>query len=132
MTDQLTSHQINVFKTKLNDRFMALRREISAELLHFDEERYGDLAGRVHDTGEEALADLLVDIELASVDRHVQEIRDIDVALMRIAEGSYGKCCDCQEPIVIERLAAYPTARRCIACQETHDRTFAHGGQPTL
>jgi len=66
--------------------------------------------------GEEALADLLVDIELASVDRHVQEIRDIDAALMRIAEGSYGKCCDCQDPIIIERLEAYPTARRCIAC----------------
>lgn len=132
MTVQLTDHQINVFKTKLNDRFMALRREISAELLHSDEEQYGDLAGQVHDTGEAALADLLVDIELASIDRHVQEIRDIDAALMRIATGSYGECCDCQEPIAIERLAAYPTARRCIACQEAHDRTFAHGGQPTL
>ena len=132
MTVQLTNHQINVFKTKLNDRFMALRREISAELLHSDEEQYCDLAGRVHDSGEVALADLLVDIELASIDRHVQEIRDIDAALMRIAEGSYGQCCDCQEPIVIERLDAYPTARRCIACQETHDRNFAHGGQPTL
>ena len=132
MTVQLTDHQINVFKTKLNDRFMALRREISTELLHLDEERYVDLAGRVHDTGEAALADLLVDIELASIDRHIQEIRDIDAALMRIAEGSYGECCDCQEPIVIERLAAYPTARRCIVCQEVHDRTFAHGGQPTL
>jgi DnaK suppressor protein len=132
MTFQLTDHQINVFKTKLNDRFMALRREISAELLRADEEQYVDLASRVHDTGEVALADLLVDIELASIDRHVQEIRDIDAALMRIAIGSYGECCDCQEPIVTERLAAYPTARRCIACQEAHERTFAHGGQPTL
>jgi DnaK suppressor protein len=132
MTVQLTDHQINVFKTKLNDRFMALRREISAGLLRSDEEQYGDLAGRVHDSGEVALADLLVDIELASIDRHVQEIRDIDSALMRIAEGSYGKCCDCQEPILIKRLEVYPTARRCIACQETHDRTFAHGGQPSL
>lgn len=132
MTVQLTDHQINIFKRKLNDRFMALRREISEELLHFDAEQYADLAGRVHDTGEEALADLLVDIELASVDRHVQEIRDIDAALMRIAEGSYGECCDCRQPIVIERLTAYPAARRCIVCQEAHDRTFAHGGQPTL
>ena len=132
MTVQLADYQINVFKTKLNDCFMALRREISAELLRSDDEQYSDLAGRVHDSGEVALADLLVDIQLASIDRHVQEIRDIDAALMRIAEGSYGKCCDCQEPIVIERLAAYPTARRCIACQEAHDRTFAHGGQPTL
>ena len=106
MTVQLTDHQINVFKTKLNDRFMALRREISTELLRSDEEQYGDLAGRVHDSGEVALADLLVDIELTSIDRHVQEIRDIDAALMRIAEGSYGKCCDCQEPTLLCTLAA--------------------------
>ena len=133
MTVKLTDHQIHQFKTKLNDRFMALRREISAELLRSDEEQYGDLAGRVHDSGEEALADQLVDIELAAIDRHVQEIRDIDAALMRIATGNYGECCDCQEPIAIERLAAYPTARRCIICQVAHDRTFAHGGeQPSL
>ncbi len=132
MTIQLTNHQINEFKTKLNDRFMALRQEISAELLSFDQERYGDLAGRVHDTGDEALADLLVDIELASVDRHIQEIRDIDAALMRIAEGGYGECRDCQEPIAVERLEAYPCAQRCVACQEAHDRNFAHGAQPNL
>ena len=132
MTVSLTDHQITVFKQKLTNRFMTLRREISAELLSLDEEQYGELAGRVHDTGEEALADLLVDLELASIDRHVQEIRDIDAALMRIAKGGYGTCCDCNQPIVIERLDANPAASRCVICQEAHDRTFAHGGQPTL
>ena len=132
MTVQLTDHQINEFKAKLKDRFMALRQEISAELLHFDKEQYADLAGRVHDVGEQSLADLLVDIELAFIDRHVEEIRNIDAALMRIAKGCYGECCDCLQPIMFERLAANPTASRCIICQEAHERTFAHGGQPTL
>lgn len=132
MTVQLTPNQITSFKKKLNDRFMALRKEISEELLSSDEERYGDLAGRVHDVGDEALADLLVDTELAFIDRHIEEIRDIDAALMRIAVGSYGECCDCHDPIDIRRLDAYPTAQRCIVCQEAHDRTFAHGGQPSL
>lgn len=132
MTVQLTTHQINEFKKKLNDRFMALRREISAEMLRSDEEPYVDLAGRVSDSGEASLADLLVDIKLASIDRHVQEIRDIDAALMRIATGSYGQCSDCKEPIAIERLTVYPVAQRCVVCQEAHDHTFAHGSQPTL
>lgn len=132
MTVQLAPHQINEFKTKLNDRFMALRREISTELLRSDEEPYVDLAGRVRDSGDVALADLLVDIKLASIDRHVQEIRDIDAALMRIATSSYGQCSDCQEPIAIERLKAQPAAQRCIICQEAHDRTYAHGNHPTL
>lgn len=132
MTVQLNEHQINEFKRRLNDRFLEVRREISAELLRADDEQYGDLAGRVHDTGDEALADLLVDTKLATIDRQVQEIRDIDAALLRIAEGSYGECSDCAEPIAGERLAVYPTARRCIVCQEAHDRTHMHGGRPTL
>ncbi len=132
MTVQLTNHQINEFKSKLNDRFMTLRHEISKELLSYDEEQYGVLAGQVHDTADEALADLLVDIELASIDRHIQEINELDAALMRIAVGSYGECCDCIEPIALERLEAYPTACRCVVCQEVHERTFVHTQQSTL
>jgi RNA polymerase-binding protein DksA len=132
MTVQLNDHQISHFKHRLQDRFMELRREIAAELLRADEEQYSDLAGRVHDDADESLADLLVDIELASVDRHVQEIRDIDAALLRIAEGTYGECSDCAQPIAVERLEAYPTARRCIVCQAAYERTHAHAGRPTL
>lgn len=132
MTVQLTEHQINLLKAGLKDRFMALRREIIAELRRSDEERYIDLADRVHDQGDEAIADLLVDIKLASIDRHVQEIRDIDAALLRMADGSYGECGDCHQPIPSNRLEAYPTAMRCIVCQAAHERTHAHPGRHTL
>jgi len=132
MTVQLNEREINQFKRRLQDRFMEVRREITAELLRADESRYGDLAGRVHDFADESLADLLVDIELASIDRHVQEIRDIDAALLRIAEGSYGECSDCAEPIAVARLEAYPTARRCIVCQTAHERLHAQAGRPKL
>jgi DnaK suppressor protein len=132
MSIELTDHQINGFKIKLKDRYMVLRREISAELLSFDKEQYVDLAGRVHDSGEESLADLLVDLELASIDRHIQEIRDIDEALVRIAQGTYGECCDCLQPISPKRLEVNPAARRCVICQEAHDHNFAHGAQPSL
>ncbi len=132
MSESLTRRQIDTFKAMLSDRYMALRQEISAELLRADQERYADLAGQVHDTGEAALADLLVDIGLAAIDRHVIEIRDIDAALIRIAEGRYGACCDCGDSIPLERLEAYPAARRCIVCQELHERTHAHGATPSL
>ncbi|MGY6276001.1 TraR/DksA family transcriptional regulator [Methylomonas sp. MgM2] len=128
----LNEKQINKFKKKLNDRLIALRLEISEELTRSEEEQYAELAGQVHDTGDEALADLLVDIELAAVDRLIQEIRDIETALTRIAEGRYGECCDCADAIPIERLQACPTARRCLICQESHDRTFVQCGKPKL
>lgn len=132
MSGELTEHQIDVFKKKLIDRFAAVRREISEELSSSDEEQYIDLAGRVHDIADESLADLLVDLDLASIDRHVQEIRAIDTALLRIADGSYGECSDCGESIATERLEVVPTAERCTACQERHDHTYMHEGRPTL
>ncbi len=121
MEQMLTDSQLNHFKRRLKERYLALREEIRQELLASDEESYLELAGRVHDVEEAALADLLVDLNLASIDRHIQELRDIDAALIRIAEGSYGLCTDCGQPISIERLEAYPTAMRCLECQQAYE-----------
>jgi RNA polymerase-binding transcription factor DksA len=41
---------------------------------------------------------------------------DIAAALERLAEGRYGSCESCANPIASERLDALPAARRCIAC----------------
>lgn len=40
----------------------------------------------------------------------------VDLALARIADGSYGRCARCGEPIAAERLAARPVASTCIRC----------------
>jgi DnaK suppressor protein len=107
------------------DRAGALRAEIRDTLQRTGDERYSQLAGQVHDAGEESLADLLVDVNQAEIARDVREIRDIDAAQRRIANGSYGICLDCDESIVRERLEAYPTAKRCLKCQQKHERTQA-------
>jgi DnaK suppressor protein len=44
-------------------------------------------------------------------------VADIDQALMRIDEGSYGECASCGKPIDERRLEAMPTARYDAACQ---------------
>ena len=44
------------------------------------------------------------------------EIRQIEVALKRISEGTYGTCARCGEPIDPRRLKALPTAATCISC----------------
>jgi len=45
-------------------------------------------------------------------------IADIDQALLRMKEGSYGRCVKCNKPIDEKRLEALPTARYDAACQE--------------
>jgi RNA polymerase-binding transcription factor DksA len=42
--------------------------------------------------------------------------------------GTYGECRDCGEPIALARLSAYPTAMRCLACQQRHEKKA--GGPP--
>jgi len=45
-----------------------------------------------------------------------EHLADIDAALSRLAEGSYGTCQTCGQPIGAERLTARPAARTCIGC----------------
>lgn len=45
-----------------------------------------------------------------------EHLADIDAALARLADGSYGTCRVCGQPIGAGRLAARPAARTCIGC----------------
>lgn len=120
------------FDNRLRGRLRALRAEIREALLRSDTETYGELAGRVHDTEDESLADLLTDVNLAEISLEVQEVRDIDAAQRRIAERTYGVCTDCGEPIDPARLEAYPTAKRCLTCQRGHKLKYPARRPPKL
>lgn len=132
MQQVLSEQQLGEFKKILQERYRQLRKEISEELRRSDDERYIELAGRVHDPEEEALADLLVDLNLAEIDRHIQDLRQIDSALIRVAKGEYGICIDCEQPIGLERLKANPTAERCLQCQEVYEKSHLVKGTPSL
>lgn len=121
-----------LLKTRFEQRGSELLSSIRQQLLESDNQTYNDLAGRVHDSAEEAVADLLTDIGLADIDREVSEFRDIEQALIRIATGVYGVCIDCEADIPVERLAAYPTATRCLACQQRHESATEAAGHPSL
>lgn len=66
-------------------------------------------------------------IRLAEAEMHralttMQEshLQDIDDALKRLANGSYGVCLDCGVDIPAVRLEAVPTAKYCVDCQGKH------------
>lgn len=132
MTTELSNTQISEFRQQLKDRYYALREEVRQELLNSDDEHYIDLATRVHDIAEESVATFLVDLNLANIDRHINEIRDIDAALINLAQGNYGTCVDCGEPISKQRLRATPTTSRCLGCQELHEKQYAQPGHASL
>jgi len=123
---ELTQEQINELRERLRQRHAEIREQIRAELLETDEQNYSELAGKVHDEAEESVADLLVDVSLKRIDLQVAEIRDIEEALQRIPEGSYGICEECGEAISFQRLQVRPSAHRCIECQQRFERTQEH------
>src|SRR6188472_201568 len=54
-------------------------------------------------------------------DRERQLLTKIDEALMRMDEGAFGTCLDCEEPIEPRRLEARPVSELCIACKEKQE-----------
>jgi RNA polymerase-binding transcription factor DksA len=104
------------------ERKRRLQDEIREVLTRAGNEHYADLLSGTTDAGDESVADLLQDVAHAEVARDVAELRDIAAAEGRIAAHSYGTCIDCGEAIAYERLEAYPTAKRCLACQQIHER----------
>ena len=91
----------------------------------------GELDG-VHDLEEQAMTDVQEDLRLSDAARDEAEMQDIEMALARMHEGSYGVCADCGEVVEFERLRAYPTAKRCRPCQERYERARGVGATPRL
>lgn len=108
----------------MEERRAALAAELRREVARARNEPYAEVAGEVHDAADEALADLVADLDNAEVTRDLAELRELGAARERIAEGSYGVCVDCGQDIPVARLKVQPTALRCVACQERHEKTY--------
>jgi RNA polymerase-binding transcription factor DksA len=132
MQSSLFPQQLSRLRESLDARFRELREIIRQELLSSDNEHYSNLAGRVHDLGDESVADLLADINLAVIEHHVEEIREVEAAILRMSAATYGLCVECGDEIAATRLDAYPSASRCLRCQTRRERNYAQPGHATL
>lgn len=128
----LTEQQLDELTQRMARRTRLLAARVREELAASDQQHYRDIAGSVTDTADEALADALVDMDTAIIDRHVTELRDIEAARNRMTLKTYGTCIDCGEAVPYARLAAYPTAKRCVRCQQKREHNYAQPGTPSL
>ena len=109
---------IDSIKRHLEEERARLRREIgdlAAELPEYDgsptESRYGDHpADEGTDIFEEEKA-LALQAHLAGM------LSEVEQALRRIEQGTYGRCEQCGREIALGRLVAIPYARLCVECQ---------------
>tara|TARA_B100000900_G_scaffold351538_1_gene318687 strand:- start:55 stop:588 length:534 start_codon:yes stop_codon:yes gene_type:complete len=61
-------------------------------------------------------------VEMKAINRQIKLISEIDKALTRIKDDTYGYCLDTAEPIGLKRLMARPVAKYTIAAQEKHEK----------
>jgi len=120
----LNRREIVQLASLIEERRRALAEEIGADVARMRAGPYAQAAGSTPDAGDESLADLLADLGEAETSRDVQELRALDAAHRRLADGSYGVCIDCGGDVGVERLRAEPAAPRCIECQRRHEKTY--------
>jgi RNA polymerase-binding protein DksA len=129
---ELTVRQTRQLEHDLLAQRSSVLAEAHDELARATEQSYEAIAGEVPDFADQATAASLADFDNAIARRHVEVIQEIDDALGRIKAQRFGRCLECGVPMGYARLRAFPTARRCVACQGLHERTFAGGATPTL
>ena len=126
MKNKLLKKELNEFKKLVLKR----KEEINDEIKHISDdtlkksqkEASGDISGYTYHMADVATDnyDREFSLGLASSDR--QSLYELEDALKRIDDGSFGICEDCKRLITKVRLKALPQARLCVKCQEKREK----------
>ncbi len=110
----------------------AMDPDVARDALHAERERIerdlAQLRGELVDPGRDSAerlgagSDIPVETFSDELDEGMEEdlrasLDEVEEALRRVDEGTYGLCVDCGEPIPDKRLAALPASARCMDCQ---------------
>jgi len=115
------------------EKILRAERETHIENVRGDQAAALELSDDgVKDTVDMSLMDVNKELALRLGERESQMIADIDQALLRIREGSYGICARCGKLIEERRLEALPTARFDAACQAAIESANGEDEHATL
>lgn len=121
------------------EKLAHFKKILIAELRRHTEHIHDDQAAAlelsdddVKDTVDLSVMDVNKELALRLGERESQMIADIDQALLRIKEGSYGICARCGKLIDERRLEALPTARYDANCQSIIEAANGEANHATL
>lgn len=110
-------------RVALSARQGELRTEYAStvsELAELQRDRLTDSAGDDQaDTGTKTFER---EQEISLANGILERMTQVERALERLDEGSYGWCERCGDPIPVERLAAFPSATLCVTCKQLEER----------
>ena len=109
---------IDGFKQKLLQK----RRVLQANIASLEDEARDSGEAEVRDTTDDATAAQGTSESLQEDAIESETLTQVEDALQRIEDGTYGKCSDCGRPIEPARLEAVPWAVYCLEDQAKRDR----------
>ncbi len=114
----LTKKELEHFQKRLNE----LREEVSTRIRERAETARIDDANDLIEEMDQANRATEEAFNMRLLDKEVKLLREIDAALRKFAEGTYGICEGTEEPIERRRLEARPWTRYSVAYKEQLER----------
>lgn len=105
--------ELQYFKDILESR----KKQILANISGVNDELEQLNSLELNDEGDHASVNNSSMVESKVVEQQKQELKEIDVALQKIADGEYGICAMCEDEIGFQRLKVKPHAIYCIDCR---------------
>lgn len=123
---KLTKKEIKHYKevlVKLRERTASGVGKIEKGYLHKSaKDSSGDISAHPFHMADAASDSFDTEFNINLVSNEQDLLYEIDLALKRIEEGTFGICEECKEPISKKRLDVVPFARYCIKDQEKQEK----------
>jgi DnaK suppressor protein len=117
-TDRMTDDLVKEFRSRL----WAARRKLVRTIRMTDDE-LATLEPRAPGAlREDAPTELAAAVLSQLGGREKRELDEIIAAQARLRGGTFGVCEECGRAIPVSRLCAVPAARRCVDCEERHEK----------
>lgn len=104
------------------ERLLALRRDLSGGVAQLKEEGLALGTDGTQDSADDASNSHSRQLLLGLSERDRDVLRQVDEALDRIDDGSFGECGECGDPIGTARLDILPYVGLCVECKANQER----------
>lgn len=110
------------FKKEITQKLLASKAKILHEVTQKVKNESDVLKFEIGDIYDIASNERERELALMFGDRDREKLKEIEDALERLKDSTYGECEDCNEPIAENRLRALPFTRVCVECQSKQER----------
>jgi DnaK suppressor protein len=115
---RLPKKELEKYRRLLLEKKNSLRSEL-AKTKNAEEETTEE---STQDIADKAVSSYTREFLYSLTDADRNTVQQIDQALARIDEGTYGFCLNCGNPLNEKRLTAIPWSRHCVDCQELAEK----------